>query len=560
MSILNNNSNQMSALAYLQDKIADNNFDVRLFIRLMAAQNIQELQHAFANSDQRHVLLDRKQVVQLLQLACHIYEDSAKLNLQSLTQNELAVGIDNVNTTIPVHNNAINSNKQLIIIQNMVNKIDQRNSHYKLQLQNVVDQLKVNYTDTKLQDFLNLYKKYVRDVEFARNNDDEQNDRAANKIFQDIVNLDAGAVIEASEDSSVFPNEIVNSASDQNSPAEIDQINKKNMFAAPPPPPPMPTIETNSVLSPPQPVSLPTQAASAPPPPPPPPMPDFDMDTRQSNTLGNSRDVNNGQSVAPQIETRNDVSVNDQLLAQIKQGKKLKPVKVSQNKSSDNTNKLLMEIRQKKKLKPTNNLENLQQHKKVVSAENELMKAIADTMVKRRTAHGYSDNDEQFLSEHNDNWSDDNNNGVVIMDKPDNTKDLSRYLTAKLNLLKSQLVVNDNDDAEELKQTRKLIASGSLDSLKTAEIQLNNYQNKLRSNYSPSYANPLIEKGIINKPLYLLDLSTFKTALHDLINNRKYEQALNEIQTAESANVSADYFAEMKQNLQALLTHRESEA
>ncbi|ABY65728.1 hypothetical protein [Orgyia leucostigma nucleopolyhedrovirus] len=572
-------SNQMYALAYLQRN--NNNrgdIDIKQFIQNVQMPNVANLKQAFASSVNDSVTIDRQQALQLLRLANYIYDNRALLRISGYDVNNNIVGVqqrdnDKVDRVI--------DKKPLRVIQNMVNKIDDNNA-YKLKLQNVINELHINYQDTTLQTFLDLYKEYVRDAESARNAV-----RNTEKIFQDIVNLDNNT--SNNPDIDVTPSIRTKDAISYNKPIDdtISTINtplpptsttlSTPLSPSPPPPPPLPSSSPASpyLLAPPPPPLPPSLSEiQSSQPPIPPPMP---IESNKSSTPGDAigqlmneirqgkqlKRTNNEISNTEQTVVNNNTGDNvSQLMDEIKKGIKLKK-SVKRKNDVDKAvptaainDQLLTQIRQGVALKKTDNLNKMTvtPTRKLV---NPLMNILNTSLKNRRLAMTSA---EDTASEHTDTWMSDDNDGSVANLNTLSVRDLSRYLQAKLYLLSNENVIDNDNDLEDLKQVRDLIASGSLDSLKTAEIRLNNYQNLLKSKLSHSYINPLIHKGTLDKPLYIVNEHEFKTALEDLINNRNYTGALNELKKAESANVKADYFAKMKENLKIIIAKNESEA
>nr|WUR10711.1 PP78/83 [Calliteara abietis nucleopolyhedrovirus] len=586
---------EMSALSYLQHET----LDVKEFMNSVVVPNIDELKIAFSSThnDAQTISLTRRQVVQLLRLARYIYEDAALLDLDSFaaaathapdvnfadrsvgfaTDAAAAAGVDvddNINTTTfttdaaatAAVDNTISKNNNIQKINTIQNIVDKMSAfgNYKQRLQAIIDKLRVKFNNGQFQNFLTLYKQYKWNVEKARNNDDNNNaasvaaDDVSNQIFRHILNLEGADVEKSSvataavDDAHNFDKPTDNVSTQKN--MFDDNLEKPPLLMMPPPPPPPPP--------PPMPVSTDVVSPNKTdgpsllvPPPPPPPPPMFVTTTPAATELSSTLTQSPPAPPPPP-------DVND-LFEQIRRGKQLKKIepvaasekRTSANDSFDSKSQLMNQIKQGKKLKKTQNLKNVQEKKfKSAFAKNDLMRAITDKIEQRRRVLAESSNDEQ-LSEHLNEWSDDN----LMTADADNISRTVEYLNAKLFLFSNELVIENDKNIDELQQIKNLIATESLDGLKRADALLNAYRGTLKSKYSKQYRNPLLIKGLGDKPVFLRDLKEFRLALEDLINAGEYGRALEEIESAQSANVQSEFIDKMKAKIQIIMKRQESE-
>ncbi|ACO53452.1 unknown [Euproctis pseudoconspersa nucleopolyhedrovirus] len=499
-AITHHETSPASALDYLLRNVQQQEpFDLQKFIQSVTLTNVINLKKTVANSKNNFVSLNRLQAIELLTLAERLYNDKAYIDFDVL---KVSVTKNNIQQQRRQQQQQQVNLTQINTIQNMVNKIS-NNNEFRTKLQKIIDQLKNNYTESLLQNFLNVYKKYIQNNEKAASASSSKN---IENIFKNIELLDKSMVESQSHD------EIDKTDMRSDDTAETKIV---NIELTPPPPPPPPPAESLFM-----------------PPPPPPPLPsnkpqNFDTKpaaTESVTTFTASELADQKNKLTPVRERTADVfdeSPKEKMFEQIKRGITLKK-----------TNNL-MQIENKMGVG----------NAKTADVVSDISKAIISKMEAKRIAT--SDESSESLSEHYDGWSD--------TEESRNIRNMQSNLNSKLYLLTNENVIKNEKNISELQKARKLIDTGNMNNLNAAHDLLSNYQDKLRLKYDKMYTNPLIVKENLLKPLYLTDIDKFKIAIDDLINRRDYSKALEELEIAQSANVRAQFMLRTMQHLKNLI-------
>ncbi|AGR56754.1 orf1629 [Hemileuca sp. nucleopolyhedrovirus] len=238
----------------------NDNIDLIQLIESISYPNIKNLKNALKTSVDV-VTLNRLQAIELIRLLTSIFENKAFLRKRTTAATTTTTKTRKTATPLPSQRRK--RRQHIDTIQEMVNKIDHKNN-YRNKLQNIIDDMKNNNdddddNDTKLESFLNLYRKYVNEIIIE--NTRTTTTTNADQIFNDIVNLDQNApvIIDVEKKLDLVSDNYQEVAASRPSPPPPTS-------SGPPPPPPLPPSFSGSPPPPPPP---PPPSSSVPPPPPP---------------------------------------------------------------------------------------------------------------------------------------------------------------------------------------------------------------------------------------------------------------------------------------------------
>ncbi|AWW14362.1 hypothetical protein KM620_gp002 [Hyposidra talaca nucleopolyhedrovirus] len=451
MSIFDNK--QGSALNYIQ-----NNFDLKQIILALQSPAVENLKKALQNTRNNTVVLTRKQATELIRLATKLYDDRAQVDTRLLNETAPAAHTAAASiTTIDSSKMSHMINKQIAEIESMLNRVHV-NSPYRERLKLLTDDLSRVYTEKKLIEFFQLYKEYIQDEDKRIQN--------LNKIFDKIKNINVDQK-EGNENDSViikehvtFDKTKVNES--QNKSGELIETVTQNIILDQ-----IPNGTQNTDQIPNSQITKSAIDSTAPPLPPPPPPPPSLLLSESTTTTVNKPEKKSAASQLPPPT----VSIRDQLMEQLKQGVKLKPV-VDKNQQQEKKEPDLIET-----VNPN-----------VVSKENYQLQGttyvktnsirLKDVLDQRMKTHRMNESETETTQSENDEINDfDDNFNVTLKTKRNNSR-MKKCLSSILFLVRNEESLRNDQNINEVSDINKLLNAETATSLQSANEILKTWQKK----------------------------------------------------------------------------------
>nr|AGS47869.1 hypothetical protein wdlz-06GM13 [Ectropis obliqua nucleopolyhedrovirus] len=226
----------------------NNDDDLQHFIDIVATPNIQNLKKSFKNLDLQvdddNVVLDKKQVIDLLRLADAIYENAVTLNPKKrylkkrrtkLISTTITNNVTSNNNNAVLTNSTLTTDALVSMVQDMVAKVDKK-STYKTPLYNLFVALQNNFSKSNLESFFAMYKNYCAENTHTLGQD--------NVAFDEIVqDNNVVSVVETKSNPDEKSNTDKTNQQQQSKPI-LQIVNNKNHASTITPPPPPPPISS----------------------------------------------------------------------------------------------------------------------------------------------------------------------------------------------------------------------------------------------------------------------------------------------------------------------------
>ncbi|AHH82591.1 ORF-2 [Buzura suppressaria nucleopolyhedrovirus] len=536
-------SEQDSALNYIR-----NGVNVTQVILAINSPAVANLKKALQNVRDNTVQLTRKQATELVRLATSLCDDRERVDTKLIERPTPLSVVPNTNDSSKM---SIIINKQLVEIKGMLNRVHV-NSPYRARLQTLTNDLCHVYTENKLMEFFQLYKEYMKDETKQIQNLD--------KIFSDIKNIEneqkSGSMVETGTGKS--KNDDGNSIENELNETDTTEVNyykepiqtqtpSSNQLSAT-----KLTIHTsaqsenelNNILNPPKipnapPMPPPPPSFSSPPPPPPPSESTISPPLTQLHEKKSS-------TIPPPMPSSE--SMRDQMMLQIKQGVKLKPVVKQNNKINEKQNDLIETINPDVQKKDEYQLQGTNYVK--ANAIN-----LKDVLNKRLIRHKMIESEAETTQSENDEINDFDDNNISLNTVQNNAK-LKKCLSSILFLVRNEENLRSYQNINEVSDINKLLNAETESSLQLARQMLKEWQKKLLDKFK-NYKNPLLVKGILEKPIYLQP-NVFKIAIDDLINREEYQLAYDELEIYSQHATMNDLFQSYLKNLRNIINHNTS--